>query len=258
MSCPTCAGVNRRPIAPNYFECTSLVNIEMHGVEPSRSIPPHLGIVEPVTFVVTQPCGVRYHEGPAPLTPPCRCSTYSIGTCTRCKRPVCGDCSRLREQERWCTDCEDAERERCADEARVREAAERAVEDREAGEHAVRLEARRGDWSVEEIHDELRRLEIGRFHFNTYGQHDGLMLLLVAGAFLGPAIAGAMRVAERAGRGPLFNWGNFSVVFVLLLVGEIAVVSLVSWAHTRRRQHRLRELRDMLHCEDPTCRRCRS
>jgi hypothetical protein len=45
----------------------------------------------------------------------CKCHTFAIGTCGRCGRPVCGDHSRLADDERVCVTCLQARAEQAKD-----------------------------------------------------------------------------------------------------------------------------------------------
>lgn len=64
--------------------------------------------MRPHTEYWNETCGHRYHEaaeGQIGNTALCACGTYSIGVCTGCSAPVCGDCSAHREQRRLCRAC---------------------------------------------------------------------------------------------------------------------------------------------------------
>jgi hypothetical protein len=59
----------------------------------------------PVTDVFRRPCGERYHEvDEGGVTLLCECSTFAIGLCADCGKPVCGDCGSLYHGQRLCVE----------------------------------------------------------------------------------------------------------------------------------------------------------
>lgn len=57
----------------------------------------------PITDTIYRTCGVRYHEAAGGgVTLLCECSTFAIGICGECMKPVCGDHSRLLDGQRLC------------------------------------------------------------------------------------------------------------------------------------------------------------
>ena len=104
MACPRCGGEDRKLVAPGYFECTSLMPV-MQGLTPA-------GVPVPGSAS----CGHRYQEGaPVSATGTCTCRTFAIGTCGQCGRPICGDHSRLADDERVCVTCLQARAEQARD-----------------------------------------------------------------------------------------------------------------------------------------------
>ncbi len=86
VTCPSCGGTSRKPIAPDYYECTNVLVAQ----QPILNAQP--GASRPVPFS----CGRRYHEtstvGASAGNPPsCSCGTFAIGQCTHCGTPLCGD-----------------------------------------------------------------------------------------------------------------------------------------------------------------------
>jgi hypothetical protein len=108
MACPSCGGNDKVLVAPNYWECRSQVTEYHPGRVPDpmyavEGIPIPSGATMPVTDVVYRPCGVRYHEAAGiTSTPLCGCSTFAIGLCAACGKPVCGDCSGPFDGKRLC------------------------------------------------------------------------------------------------------------------------------------------------------------
>lgn len=85
MSCPTCSGTTRSPIAPGYWQCQSLREVRHQG-------PGFHDITKgPPVVIEHLPCGTRYHDGPpADSAAECSCGTFAIGRCAECRQPVCG------------------------------------------------------------------------------------------------------------------------------------------------------------------------
>lgn len=138
VACPTCGGIDREPIASGYWRCVSPVPRQTAtGLHPS-------GQLGPAFITETFPCGTEYQEGSGGATPLCEHSTFSIGLCARCKRPVCGDrqCSRMFAGKRHCVRCiRDLDAEAKAAEARMRAEFEagRAQERRQRRDRLDRL-----------------------------------------------------------------------------------------------------------------------
>lgn len=106
MGCPRCGGADRRPVAPGYFQCTSVVPTSRPAQTPSgMQIIPSSAV-----------CGHRYQPGRAVVGASCGCGTYAVGVCAECGRGVCGDHSHAGDV-RTCTDCDTVERERVLREA---------------------------------------------------------------------------------------------------------------------------------------------
>lgn len=92
MSCPSCGGTDREPIAPGWWRCTSRVTIAAPG--PGLGAPP-TGQFGPEHLEATAVCGRQYAErtGNEDHGPLCDCGTFAIGICKECGRDVCGECS---------------------------------------------------------------------------------------------------------------------------------------------------------------------
>lgn len=275
MTCPACGGHSHKAIAPNYYECANLIDVPTTVLQPSRAMPPYLGVMEPVTFMTQRVCGTRYQIGGGMVTPKCNCSTFSIGSCSACDKPVCGDHSILLGERRLCSNCYREDRERAAEAAAVkaaavrarqtakretqrsREAVVQAKEDRELKAHSQVLAKRRvGYGSAREIAARIQRLQQGRgrSRFNLYGQHDNLLLLLFIAVVMGPPLGIASYITSPSY--PLLDREDSWLVFVAVLVVEIAAGVLVAMVSKWRRNAELARLRQMLVCGDPECRRC--
>ena len=79
-ACPRCGGVERRALAPNFFECETrvLVFVVPRGVQGN-----------PTDVPLYEACGHQYQEG-APTAPRCSCGVFAIGECNKCSKPLCG------------------------------------------------------------------------------------------------------------------------------------------------------------------------
>lgn len=88
MACPTCGGLQRRAVAPGFWECESPVTELFQTAQPFDLVG-----AAPVG-ARTRPCGTRYQEGQAAGAPSCRCGMFAVATCTECGQPLCGDCLR--------------------------------------------------------------------------------------------------------------------------------------------------------------------
>ena len=115
--------MDRIPISPGFYECTSTVSsprpVDMPGVG-------HM-ILAP-----KDPCDHRYQEGSGqPVGGEiCDCETFAVGRCARCRRPVCGDHSRLHDGKRVCVTCLEST-------ARTAEEAQRAWDEERLGRLAA-------------------------------------------------------------------------------------------------------------------------
>jgi hypothetical protein len=96
VSCPVCGGSDRRPVAPGYWKCRSIVVTK----RPGRG-----GALEPVWHDAV--CGAEYQEGvPAGAgTPVCACGTFAIGLCDGCAQPLCGIHGGMDFGKRRCSSC---------------------------------------------------------------------------------------------------------------------------------------------------------
>lgn len=122
VTCPTCGGQDREPIAPGYWRCTTVRTVtEANPGASGFGAPHHVRASIPPTVERRITCNERYYEGaPASDAALCHCRTYAIGFCTECGDPVCGLHSDLWEGRRVCSD--DAERlEQTRERARVAE-----------------------------------------------------------------------------------------------------------------------------------------
>ena len=119
MPCPSCGGTSRRPIAPGYWECTTVIDDPAFPRSAWDDSDPWRAATHP-----KRPCSNRYQEGTSVPTEPCRCGIYSIGRCESCNDPVCGDHGRLYADALRCEGCARALFE--ADQTRKREAVEQA------------------------------------------------------------------------------------------------------------------------------------
>lgn len=99
MACPMCGRMERTPIAPGFFRCTSKVEVRNAG--PGLSDP---AAGPPVTVALIE-CGTEYQEGTGTGPPSCVCGTFAIGRCFLCVNPVCGEHSKLSSGRRLCSSC---------------------------------------------------------------------------------------------------------------------------------------------------------
>jgi len=100
MPCPSCGGNSRKPIAPGYWECMTVID------DPAI-VKSAWDVADPwraATFP-KRPCGHRYREGPSVPSEPCRCGIYSIGRCGRCNDPFCGNHGHIYEGTFHCNGC---------------------------------------------------------------------------------------------------------------------------------------------------------
>lgn len=105
MACPVCTQLDREPIAPGYWRCTSWVTATDYVMMPTPGTPPHLGIMSPQPVRRSVRCNTEYQEmsGGVTATAPCGvCGTFSIALCQDCGVPVCGIHSDLRADRRLC------------------------------------------------------------------------------------------------------------------------------------------------------------
>lgn len=81
-ACPRCGGSDRRPLAPNFFECETQVlsDVVPRGVQGNPTDVPLYG-----------PCGHRYQEEVPIGGAKCFCGMFAVGECRECDRPLCGD-----------------------------------------------------------------------------------------------------------------------------------------------------------------------
>jgi hypothetical protein len=103
-------------LAPGYFECQGevLYNLVPAGMQGN-----------PVDVPLYRVCGFKHQDGSGPRgTEQCSCGMYSVGACTRCGEPLCGDHLRYGEGKLLCPR-HSAEVERAAT-ARAAEQRERA------------------------------------------------------------------------------------------------------------------------------------
>src|SRR5687768_11564893 len=111
MACPVCGGMDREPVAPGYWRCTTLRTIIVEWGGPGMTHPAAgPGVLREERV---EPCGTRYQEGATATALQCVCGTFAIGVCKRCGEARCGDHSVLQGAERICTaHLEEAEAER--------------------------------------------------------------------------------------------------------------------------------------------------
>lgn len=97
-TCPECGGTSREPIAPGYWQCTSVIH------EPAVTVvaDPATGGPRPITTVVERICRAQYQEGAVKSEAVCRCGTFAIGLCAECREPVCGIHSSMIDDRRLC------------------------------------------------------------------------------------------------------------------------------------------------------------
>lgn len=83
IGCPRCGGTSRRLLAPNYFECTTnvLINVVPAGMQ---------GAVQDTP--IYQACGHRYQQaaGSAASERRCHCGFDAVAGCVECDAPLCG------------------------------------------------------------------------------------------------------------------------------------------------------------------------
>lgn len=122
MPCPTCGSTVREPISPGFFRCLAIV--ETPGYGPGR-----WGQPGPEFVARRAPCRTEYQEG-APVTgdgtlpPLCSCNTFAVGRCSICRAWVCGNCSEMIGNERFCrSHRRESERKAAAQEAKRRQQA---------------------------------------------------------------------------------------------------------------------------------------
>lgn len=136
MACPTCGGTERRPIAPGFWECASLIYQQIPtGAHPS-------GQFGPAFATVATTCGRRYHEGGGgSSTSLCQtCTVFAIGVCADCRIPQCGNCGLHFRGTFLCKSCLTARRaaERAAEKEAAEAAAAAAARAKADGEATVR------------------------------------------------------------------------------------------------------------------------
>lgn len=122
--CPRCGSSDARPITPNLRECQGQV---LYNVIPAGA----QGNVSDV--LLYRRCGHRYQvASPMGGAPPASCEygMYSVGACTACARPLCGDHIVIRDGRVLCA----------ADAAAVARAAEEAEAARLQRARAARLQ----------------------------------------------------------------------------------------------------------------------
>lgn len=136
VACPSCNGTTREPIAPGFWQCTTLVWRDATSWGPAPGTPPQLGIMGPVPGAVQGPCGTQYHEatgrekGGVATQGTCACGIFAIGQCGQCGRPVCGVHGKLFAGRLTCVEDIQAANLRSKQEAEAaREAAEKASDD---------------------------------------------------------------------------------------------------------------------------------
>lgn len=127
IPCPRCGGQDSRLLAPGYFECTSVVTVDM--------VPPGPNNLGPRP--VFGPCGNRYQNGDT-QTPRCVCGMFAVGICTECGEPACGTHGSLIGQRFVCGDCIHVMRETAGREASA--AARQAVIEAKAAVNEHRRE----------------------------------------------------------------------------------------------------------------------
>lgn len=128
--CPTCGGLQREPISPGWWRCTSLITETFEG---PGSWNPQIGL--PKAVQQQRPCDTTYVEPDAatPSLPACACGTFAVGMCTRCSTPVCGTHSGIIGGERLCY--ADYHAAQVAAEDAAAAAAARTEEERQARHH---------------------------------------------------------------------------------------------------------------------------
>ncbi len=125
--CPTCGGVEREPVSPGWWRCTSLITATLEG--PGSWNPQ---VMLPAAVQNKRLCDTIYVEpdAAAPSLPACACGTFAVGRCARCSAPVCGIHSGFIDGARLChIDRQAAER---AQERVTAAAAAHAEEERQA------------------------------------------------------------------------------------------------------------------------------
>lgn len=96
MTCPTCGGASRVPVALGYWRCTSSVARSRIVSVPIVPGMPESGLrLEQQIYY--EPCGFEYQEVSAPMSdiPVCACGMFSIGACKTCGTYACGRHGRL-------------------------------------------------------------------------------------------------------------------------------------------------------------------
>ena len=108
MACPTCGGSNRQALALGFYRCTSSVPYSWtenevagaplwNGVVPTRT----------VTKTAYRSCGTEYQEADASMSasiPQCSCGLFSVGLCSDCQKPTCGQHGGMIENAWRCTE----------------------------------------------------------------------------------------------------------------------------------------------------------
>jgi hypothetical protein len=100
MPCPNCGGLDRDPIAPGFWRCTSLRRVVEEVGGPGLTNPFAGPPVIRTERLVA--CGAEYHEGAPAGAETCACGTFAIGRCLQCGRSVCGSHSALWASRRLC------------------------------------------------------------------------------------------------------------------------------------------------------------
>jgi hypothetical protein len=96
MVCPKCGGRQQRPLAPNYYECQSQIEVETVRAVPEPGAPPGSGRMVALREVHLEACGNRYQAGAPPVTaggtaPQCACGMFAVGGCVDCGALLCGE-----------------------------------------------------------------------------------------------------------------------------------------------------------------------
>lgn len=119
-TCPECGGSSREPIAPGYWQCTSVIR------EPAVTVVTDLatGGPRPITTVGERICRAQYQEGAMNVEAVCRCGTFAVGLCAECREPVCGIHSSMIDDRRLCDGHASAARAAIREKAEAEAAAE--------------------------------------------------------------------------------------------------------------------------------------
>jgi hypothetical protein len=258
VACPSCGGTERRPIAPGYFECvTTLYQQVSTGAHPS-------GIQGPPFITNAFRCGTRYREGAAEITTKCACGTYSIGECTRCSRPVCGDHSLLVTSQRVCSACRQAELSQAAAEKAAAEARQR---EQQEAHHAKLVADRRSRYGSEDsIRAQIAALEQIRAARMFRRYHSGRSTFV--GLLLAGQLVGWLAYAYRYHSGSQANIPAPPGAPLHWFIGMLVVSTLV-WSVARgyaavkdnryyAARRRLETLRGQLGCGTAHCPLCRN